>query len=248
MSASYKLTLALASGLFLAAAGYHVIGRTGDGDEPPARVTPAREKRAIDDASPPEHRSPKPTEPDDDPSGSSRPGGRGPETPTLTLGESPPPIWNRSDPGASPSRDRDAARGRNTAAGEKQRTYTVRKGDTLSSIALTLYGTRRHWIDILRVNPGLDPRSLAPGQTLGLPRAEAVSAGNGAWADNSPVLEHEVEKGETLTGIARRVYGTTALWELIYRANRSRIGEEPNALAPGMRLKIPPPHRWEGDS
>ena len=47
--------------------------------------------------------------------------------------------------------------------------YTVRRGDTLWSIALRTYGDGHRWRDIIAANPGLDPKKLRVGQTLVMP-------------------------------------------------------------------------------
>jgi nucleoid-associated protein YgaU len=47
-----------------------------------------------------------------------------------------------------------------------------------------------------------------------------------------------VEKGESLSTIAARVYGDAGQYDRIYRANRDRISD-PNHLVPGMILTIP---------
>ena len=49
------------------------------------------------------------------------------------------------------------------------RTYTVRKKDTLWSIAKRHLGDGQRWKDIVAANPGLDPQKLMPGQTIKLP-------------------------------------------------------------------------------
>ena len=52
---------------------------------------------------------------------------------------------------------------------EPVRTYTIRKSDTLWSIAKRRLGSGRRWKEIVAVNPGLDPTKLQPGQTIKLP-------------------------------------------------------------------------------
>jgi nucleoid-associated protein YgaU len=49
------------------------------------------------------------------------------------------------------------------------KTYTIARGDTLSSIAKAFYGDRRAWRAIAKANPGLDPKKLRPGQVIKLP-------------------------------------------------------------------------------
>ena len=48
-------------------------------------------------------------------------------------------------------------------------TYTIRKGDTLWSIAERVYGDGQRWVDIVRANPGIDPKKLRVDQTITLP-------------------------------------------------------------------------------
>ena len=47
--------------------------------------------------------------------------------------------------------------------------YTVKKGDTLYSIAKTAYGNGNQWQRIASANPGLSPATLKVGQTIMLP-------------------------------------------------------------------------------
>lgn len=47
---------------------------------------------------------------------------------------------------------------------------------------------------------------------------------------------YTVQSGDTLSGIATR-YGTT--WDVLYSANRTAIGANPNVIRTGMRLYIP---------
>ncbi|MBX2852466.1 MAG: LysM peptidoglycan-binding domain-containing protein [Phycisphaeraceae bacterium] len=49
------------------------------------------------------------------------------------------------------------------------RTYTIRKGDTLWSIAQREYGDGQKWRDISAANPSVDPKKLAVGQQITLP-------------------------------------------------------------------------------
>ncbi|HEX8342675.1 MAG TPA: LysM peptidoglycan-binding domain-containing protein [Tepidisphaeraceae bacterium] len=55
------------------------------------------------------------------------------------------------------------------AASPAAKTYTVKKGDTLFSIAKTNYGTGKEWQKIASANPGLKPATLKAGQKINLP-------------------------------------------------------------------------------
>jgi 5'-nucleotidase len=54
-----------------------------------------------------------------------------------------------------------------------------------------------------------------------------------------PVVKiHVVEKGQTLSDIAYKYYGSANKWQKILDANRSRL-KDANTIIPGMRLTIP---------
>ena len=50
---------------------------------------------------------------------------------------------------------------------------------------------------------------------------------------------YTVRSGDTLSSIAKGVYGDPEQWWLIYESNRVTIGEDPNTLEVGMQLRIP---------
>jgi nucleoid-associated protein YgaU len=49
-----------------------------------------------------------------------------------------------------------------------------------------------------------------------------------------------VAEGDTLATIAEKFYGDSGQWRRIYDANRSAIGENPDAVRIGTTLRIPP--------
>ncbi|MGF1483779.1 MAG: LysM peptidoglycan-binding domain-containing protein [Opitutales bacterium] len=94
-----------------------------------------------------------------------------------------------------------------------------------------------------QVSPGLSAGGLAPALPPGAPAAAtpvpqpdfpqtALPPGGRAPA------AYEVQTGDTLTGIARIVYGDGNQWRRILEANEDLL-PSPNALRPGMRLRIP---------
>ena len=57
-----------------------------------------------------------------------------------------------------------------TLSPDFEKTYVVRRGDTLSSIAAAVYRDATVWREIARSNEIKDPRRLTPGRILNLPR------------------------------------------------------------------------------
>lgn len=56
-----------------------------------------------------------------------------------------------------------------SAPAAKSAGYTIRKGDTLYSLARTHYGDGKAWQKIASANPGVDPHKLRVGQTIVIP-------------------------------------------------------------------------------
>ena len=56
-----------------------------------------------------------------------------------------------------------------TAAPTGAGNYTVKKGDTLYSIAKSRYGNGNQYARIVSANPGLSPERLKVGQTIAIP-------------------------------------------------------------------------------
>jgi len=114
--------------------------------------------------------------------------------------------------------------GATTAGGR----YTVRRGDTLWSIA-TRYGTS---IAAIRQANGLASNLIYTGQSLVIPGSSgATSSGSTSQASSGGQI-YTVRRGDTLASIAYR-YGTTV--SAIARANGLA---NPNLLYPGQTLRI----------
>ncbi|MBK7563767.1 MAG: CHAT domain-containing protein [Propionivibrio sp.] len=120
--------------------------------------------------------------------------------------------------------------------------YTVRRGDTLWGIARRLTGDGRNWPQLLSghnraVEAGLaaasriaDPARIRPGQNILVPLSP--SAGFRA-------VEYHVARGESLSGIALRIYGDAQMWRAIYRDNERQL-PNPDLIQPGQVLILRP--------
>lgn len=51
--------------------------------------------------------------------------------------------------------------------------------------------------------------------------------------------QHTVVKGDSLSKIARAVYGDASKWPKIYEANKATIGKNPNLIFPGQVFSLP---------
>jgi nucleoid-associated protein YgaU len=78
-----------------------------------------------------------------------------------------------------------------------------------------------------------------------LPDFSSVQSGGSSTAPSAPprVQQEEtytVKKGDSLSKIAKRIYGDAQQWRRIYEANREIIGDNPDLIHPGQALKLPP--------
>ena len=133
------------------------------------------------------------------------------------------------------------------------RTYTIKPGQTLSSVAAEVYGNQRFYVAILRANPTVNPARLRPGTKVTLPdisdvqpKADAPVLAATAKQTQSESTEkassghtYKVESGDNLYRIARKLYGSPKLAETIYELNKDRIGPDKTKLKLGMVLDLP---------
>jgi nucleoid-associated protein YgaU len=75
-----------------------------------------------------------------------------------------------------------------------------------------------------------------------LPDFSSVQSGGSSTADSPPSSAPEqtytVKKGDSLSKIAKRVYGDAQQWRKIHEANRDTIAN-PDLIHPGQVLKLP---------
>jgi LysM repeat protein len=117
----------------------------------------------------------------------------------------------------------------NSSAVSSEGTYTVRPGDTLSSIAASRGTTVA---SLAQANGLLSANYIYVGQRLIISGSGSSSSGSTGQA-NAGNSVHTVQRGETLASIAYR-YGTTVA--AIVAANSL---SNPNYIYPGQQLRIP---------
>lgn len=61
-------------------------------------------------------------------------------------------------------------------------------------------------------------------------------------ADAATAKKHIVQKGESLSLIAKHYTGDVKKWKELYEANLATVGKNPDVIQPGMELIIP----WQG--
>ncbi len=119
------------------------------------------------------------------------------------------------------------------------RVYTVRPGESLSTICQRVYGTASLTPSLAAHNKITDPDKLWAGKRLALPPADVLAPGDGATA--TPTLDfrtYQVTHGDSLSTIAQRFMGSADRWQQLYDLNRNAI-DNPDAIQVGTVLKVP---------
>ena len=123
------------------------------------------------------------------------------------------------------------------------KTYTVREGDDLWSIAEKIYGSGYNWVDLANANKLENPGLLYVGAKLIVPDVkprivkntqESVNSGEKVSAITGSA--YTVQKGDYLWEIAVRAYGDGYKWVEIAKANNLL---NPDVIHPGNVLKLP---------
>lgn len=121
--------------------------------------------------------------------------------------------------------------------------YKVLPGETFEIIAKKRFGTTAMASAIARANPFTDPRRLRAGRMILIPVDPSNIQGRpepSKDVSREGWKMHKVAEGDTLSGIAKKYYGTTTLARKIYEANSDVLKNE-HDLKLGLELQIPPP-------
>ena len=121
---------------------------------------------------------------------------------------------------------------------DTQCTYSVKKGDTLSSIALKILGSQNHWRQILALNTTTlpNPNALRVGQSIKLPCEDQPLSAT-AEPKAPPVPVWTAKKGERLTNIFKR-WSARAGYELIIETKDDWIIASPVSIEGAFRAAI----------
>lgn len=128
-------------------------------------------------------------------------------------------------------------------------THTVKRGETLWSIAEHHLGSGSRYPEIVTLNRKLlngKPGFLLPGWVLTLPAgSQAVASQTSVATNDNGNSRYTVLKGDTLSEIAARRLGDARAWPRIFEASRDltqpdgRRLRDPNLIIPGWTLLIP---------
>tara|TARA_B100001971_G_scaffold214585_1_gene252919 strand:- start:123739 stop:124353 length:615 start_codon:yes stop_codon:yes gene_type:complete len=118
--------------------------------------------------------------------------------------------------------------------GTEQRTYTVKKNETLMMIAFQVYGDYRRWKSIADLNQDVlnGSQTIKEGMQLRYmaPQQEFIFSPSG-----NPYL---IQNGDTLGKISTTTYGTKKHWKDIWNNNKPLI-RDPNKIYAGFTIFTP---------
>jgi nucleoid-associated protein YgaU len=116
--------------------------------------------------------------------------------------------------------------------------YYIKKGDTLSKIAAEVYGDKSMWRSLAEDNSIQDPSLIYAGDIVFYKLTEKSKGFAGAYESVQKKMV-TVEKGDTLSGIALKVLGSSGEWRTLWKMNAAIAN--PDVLHVGMVLTFRAP-------
>lgn len=101
------------------------------------------------------------------------------------------------------------------------------------------YGRILDWQQAEAAKKEHEAASAAPAVEQSAPVAAAPAAPAVQVSAAPTVKKHVVQKGESLSLIAKQYYGDIHKWKQLYEANKALIGDNPDRIQPGQELVIP---------
>ena len=118
--------------------------------------------------------------------------------------------------------------------GKSKKPYIVMPGDTLASIAQEIYGSSNEWKTLATLNSIKNPNRIYPGDLIYYGEGEKTSGFSKALASSIPKVL-EVQKGDTLSGIAMKFLGNSNYWKTIWKLNQDTI-TNPDKIQVGQKI------------
>ena len=108
--------------------------------------------------------------------------------------------------------------------------YVVEHGDTLGKISKKIYGTPSRWNELASLSGITNPSRIFPGDVVYYTLDEKAVSFAQAY-ESTQRMEVQVNQGETLASLAKKVYGNSKGWRAIWRQN-DKI-DNPDIVPPG---------------
>ncbi|HVG94548.1 MAG TPA: LysM peptidoglycan-binding domain-containing protein [Planctomycetota bacterium] len=131
------------------------------------------------------------------------------------------------------------------------RTHVVQPGETMGAIAKNYFPGRvqKGLVAMQAANPSVEAARMRVGTKLTIPDLGAQPDGAATPASTSAAPKavasierggwYVTKRGDTLTSISKRAYGTTERWPEIWIDNMDALGTDFERPDPGVRIRIP---------
>ncbi len=111
--------------------------------------------------------------------------------------------------------------------------YVIKRGDTLASVAMKVYGDMQKWKEIAEFTGMANPNMIYPGDVVYYQLTEQTMAFASAY-ESVKQAQVTVKPGDTLSTIASRVLGRSSDWKTIWRQNDGI--DNPDRLVVGQTI------------
>lgn len=116
--------------------------------------------------------------------------------------------------------------------------YVVQPGDSLAEISQKIYGDTSAWQDLAKDNHISSPYVIYPGNKLKFQTSSAAAQSFAEKYDQVPEKTVTVKKGDTLSKIAARVFGSASGWKIFTVYNNI---SNPHRIEVGLTLSYKDP-------
>jgi nucleoid-associated protein YgaU len=120
-----------------------------------------------------------------------------------------------------------------SGGGEGEGRYVVHPGDTLGKISRKIYGSRRSWGALAQFNGFGSKKIIYPGDVIRYEVTDRTRKFHQVYT-NDARLSVTVRKHDTLSRIAKRVYGDARYWRTLWKQND--VVQDPNRIEVGQTL------------
>lgn len=142
----------------------------------------------------------------------------------------------------SSSELRDGTYTNTTATGFGE--YIVQPGDSLAKIADLIYGDYKRWADLAAENEIVNPSKILPGDVIRYAKRDGQLVSTNDTSSEAEYSNVTVEKGDTLTKLAVRIFGKSAYWRTLWRYNQETL-PDPNRIQVGQVLRYLEPNSYK---
>jgi len=112
--------------------------------------------------------------------------------------------------------------------------YYIQQGDSLGSIAQTIYGNKNQWKKLASENKLINPNKIYVGDVIYYKLNDAARSFAEHY-EGMPKKSMIVKQGDTLSQIAKNVYGSEEYWRTLWKLNPSI--KNPDRIRPGITIQ-----------